>query len=92
MIRAMSEIGDRIEMAGAWLRIRDGLEDESITAASTLHRIAAAAANEGIVLWAAYQCIGIRAANEDEGIMRRDCHSRQNPAAGRQSACRHCRR
>ena len=93
----MSEIGDRVEMAVAWLRIRDGFEYESIAAATTRHRIATAATNEGVVLRAAYECIGIRATNEDEGIM---AGPRLGAAvdvavlnaAGRQSACRHCRR
>src|SRR6185369_13397889 len=65
-ICASKEIGDRVGMAGTWLRIRDGLEDESIIAAATLYRNAASAANEGVVFRAAYQRIATRAANENE--------------------------
>ena len=67
----MSKIGDCVEVADAGLRIRERFEYESVTAATTRHRVTTATTIEGVVLRAAYERIGIRVTKEYEGIMRR---------------------
>src|SRR5262249_23844644 len=83
MIRVMSEIGDRIEMPGARLRICHRLEYEGVIAG------ASGAAYKDVVRHAAYKSIGVWRPNQDL-LGRRVSDQRATGSVARQEKVRRC--